>query len=787
MPQRAETIQKILDDRKPITEKTAKTIGLLQSLNKELVELGNYLPKIRAKCDPDKLNPLENDLSDCRTQLQNCWTDLDQLRARFDRSTFNIGIVGNAGQGKSTFLQTLTGLSNEEIPAAPGVQHCTGAPSIIVNDTEVFAEVEFYTAEEFLQNIIRPFYDELTLDNPPETLADFRRNTLPEKDFGASQQNLYDSLKRRQQGITSYENLLGQAKKRISRNEFREYIAQQDTTGRPLFKWIAVRMVTVHCPFQVSDVGKVAVCDTPGLGDFVCGAEGNLIRNIAENLDAVTMLKMVPKTRGVDARDTNLYDLLPKAIDIFAPSEWSYFIVNRSEEDSDDRVAEFQADIRNRNIAVRRMTTLNALKREEVLSGFDQILNDITENQQRLDERLYKARYENVNQALRRIRETVRSVQMLIYDALPTDESDPTRIQTWFQDCWRRISEGLHRIVEDRKALVRNMSGQPESAPSTPQTSVTYPTTGTVVETTVKRQGAWGTQKLTQPEPPPLSQKDAKVVDPNVNAFLKKLEKITHDLEMRDELKNVTEKDFAALGLAQFMADRRHALRHRLTKEFDTLDEELTTDCKEVRRQIYEVLTKQGKLGGIIPQTVPDDWFEELAKLWDGKEGAEEIQRSLRRLLQITISFQGYLLPEIREKLSPLQDNANLAGVVEAVSQLWTESFGFDKQQDNTWDRIHKKLQDAWKESVQGCRSALRELAVKLEKAKIAVIDDFFDSFIRFDGPKATEDRWYRFYYDHRHNIWKEEFAGIKANKEMYDLGTSIVNTIERTIGELQK
>jgi len=185
MLQRAEIIQKILDDRKPITEKTAQTIGLLQSLDNGLAELSGYLPKIHTKCDSEKLSQLENDLTDCRSQLRDCWADLEQLCSRFSRNTFNIGIVGNAGQGKSTFLQTLTGLSNDEIPAAPGVQHCTGAPSIIVNDTEVFAEVEFYTVEEFLKNVIRPFYDELKLENPPESLQEFRRNTLQEKEFGA--------------------------------------------------------------------------------------------------------------------------------------------------------------------------------------------------------------------------------------------------------------------------------------------------------------------------------------------------------------------------------------------------------------------------------------------------------------------------------------------------------------------------------------------------------------------------------------------------------------------------
>ena len=495
-------------------------------------------------------------------------------------------------------------------------------------------------------------------------------------------------------------------------------------------------------------------------------------------------MKMVPKARGIEPKDTNLYDLLPKAINIFAPNEWSYFIVNRSDADDDERVNEFQTDIRNKNINVRRMIALDARKREDVLSGFDQILDDITENQQKLDDRLFKARYGHVEQTIRRIQETVRNVQTLLKDALPTDDSDPTRIQAWFQDCWSRVSAGLLRILDERKALVRNMTGDSESVPLSVQVNAIYPTTG-AQNVTIRPSGFGQPQKPVQPEPPPLSPQEVKMVDPHGLAFLQRLEKITHDLEMRDELKNVTPADYAAMGLEQFMADRRHALRYRLIKEFDMLDNELTTDCKEVRRQIYEVLTKQGKLGGIIPQTDPDDWFKELAKLWEGKDGAEEIQRSLRRLLQITISFQGYLLPEIREKLSPLQENAGIANIVDAVLQQWIASYGF--QQDGSWERVHRKLLNAWKKSVQDCRSALRELAAKLEKAKIAVIDDFFDSFVRFDGPDKTGLRWSRFYFEHRRDIWKEEFAGIKANKEMYDLGTGIVSTIERTIGELQK
>jgi len=390
MQQRAETIQKILDNRKPIAEKTSQTIGQLQSLDTELAGLIDYLPKIRSKCDPEKLNPLENNLSGCRMQLRDCWGDLEQLRSRFDRNTFNIGIVGNARQGKSTFLQSLTGLTNAEIPTA-AAGHCTGSPSIIVNNTEIYAEVEFYTTEEFLSDVIRPFYTTLGLGESPASVNDFRR-PLPKKEFNVTQEGLFAELKKRQERINAYENLLNKQPIRIRQEEFREYIAQQDVTGAPLSKWIAVKMVTIHCPFLVSDVGRVAVCDTPGLGDFICGAEANLVYNIGRHIDAVVMLKRVTYGGIVTPEDTQLYDLLKSAIPEFPPNEWSHFLVNRSDEEP-NVAAHFKNQIIEKGIRTRRLIELDCREQQSVLGEFDTILDDIADNQQRLDDRLYKARY----------------------------------------------------------------------------------------------------------------------------------------------------------------------------------------------------------------------------------------------------------------------------------------------------------------------------------------------------------------------------------------------------------
>jgi ABC-type phosphate/phosphonate transport system ATPase subunit len=45
---------------------------------------------------------------------------LEKLQARFSCDTLNIGVIGIMRQGKSTLLQSLTGLGNNVIPAQSG-------------------------------------------------------------------------------------------------------------------------------------------------------------------------------------------------------------------------------------------------------------------------------------------------------------------------------------------------------------------------------------------------------------------------------------------------------------------------------------------------------------------------------------------------------------------------------------------------------------------------------------------------------------------------------------------
>ena len=77
---------------------------------------------------------------------------LELLKRRFSRDAVQVAFVGYERQGKSRFLQSISGLSNNVIPAYSGTS-CTGAVSVIHNVGSGFsATIKFYTlAEEATQ------------------------------------------------------------------------------------------------------------------------------------------------------------------------------------------------------------------------------------------------------------------------------------------------------------------------------------------------------------------------------------------------------------------------------------------------------------------------------------------------------------------------------------------------------------------------------------------------------------------------------------------------------------
>lgn len=66
------------------------------------------------------------------------------IEERFSRKTINIAVIGGARQGKSKLLQTISGLSNEVIPAFD-TSDCTGATSMIKKENKILVFIGRHT------------------------------------------------------------------------------------------------------------------------------------------------------------------------------------------------------------------------------------------------------------------------------------------------------------------------------------------------------------------------------------------------------------------------------------------------------------------------------------------------------------------------------------------------------------------------------------------------------------------------------------------------------------------
>ena len=81
------------------------------------------------------------------------------IRDRAIRTTVNIGVVGQTGSGKSTFLQQITNLPAGVIPPANGPRPTTAARSRFMHSRDrAEAEIKLLTWEEFREKYTAPLH-----------------------------------------------------------------------------------------------------------------------------------------------------------------------------------------------------------------------------------------------------------------------------------------------------------------------------------------------------------------------------------------------------------------------------------------------------------------------------------------------------------------------------------------------------------------------------------------------------------------------------------------------------
>ena len=119
----------IANDVDIIIQRRNEKVEIIRKQNEHIEEICSGLNKLQEQKDKmlnnNKLK-LSNESLECiqqidlhsfqlkQTKLREAFRNIEE---RFSRKTINIAVIGGARQGKSKLLQTISGLSNEVIPA----------------------------------------------------------------------------------------------------------------------------------------------------------------------------------------------------------------------------------------------------------------------------------------------------------------------------------------------------------------------------------------------------------------------------------------------------------------------------------------------------------------------------------------------------------------------------------------------------------------------------------------------------------------------------------------------
>ncbi|MCR5164248.1 MAG: hypothetical protein K6C40_09545 [Thermoguttaceae bacterium] len=731
------TIQQQIDitlmKRQEFAKKPKKMVDLLTILESNIRDFVNQvLLKLVAKTDGKRqmeLQSLINDLGEFinRNRIGTVRTRLDEIRQRFERNTLCVGLVGMHGQGKSKFLQGITGLGDTIIPTGARGD-MTGAQMIFHNDSETHAKLQFYTEEEFLEYVVSPIFKAIDLVSPNSIwdFLNYSNEQLEQKRERAKE--LVSTIDNLRKAYPSYKNLLKGGSKEIDCEDIQEWTSKHDEEDRPLYKWMAVKLANIYCPFPNMEGLHISVVDTPGMGDSYVPNEGSKLReNFTLNVDDVCFFRRILQ-RGLGEQDDRLYTTAHEALPELNVKDWSHFLVNVFESEKDDITAQqmlatlrkgFEDPNRRFYGMQDRYHEIYVCKgnppetnRDNVISLFSIIVSDMAQNQEKLDDLLFKNRTEKVYELVRSLEDILTKAARLIpkgdgiLSGLEFDER--------FKDYFTKIYAGLKRLVAEKR------------------------------------------QKRDE-------------YDEELSDLIDNLVKEVTE-EVKQDLSSLKEDDIGDQHL--FAHDRFHKLRVMLATKFDILDINLDKGMKEIHERLTSILCEQGGLGHLFAdeKLQPKEYLLKLARKFEEIEGCDKLANVLQKHLATSLSFRMYLLPQVRSTLDPIDyDSEEAPEIRPGVS----------------WEENKQAIIKAFAVAAFDCAEKLKKITSKKNQAIFAVVDQLKDGLIYTDGYIHCQNMWKELYRQNQESIWIEEGQEAKVKRELRHQWEDKARTIRDTLRQL--
>ena len=659
--------------------------------------------------------------------------DLENIQKRLSRDTLNIAVIGKARQGKSRLLRTITGLSQYEIPDNDGPV-CTGVRSDIVNDPdapEAWAYVDFLSEDDFVQNVIGPYFRELKKHdsriNIPANIEDFMYCMIPDRDTFTTEDirdetrmRIYiGELEKLRSHLSDYRQFLGKGRSsRIPRDKIRSYVVQQDLdTGEPIYTHLAVDRVEIHCKFPKTGAASLRLIDLPGLGDTRMGDTERMIEALSDQVDLVFFVTM-PSGKGSDVfeEDINLYSQARRALGRKLPIErWSFWVLNHKEdEDNLKQCGVFAEALRNKNVRVASIITANCTSDSEVSEQLITPALDFLEvNIERNDREYARSLQDMMNSTVKSFRSVV-SEASKIFTGQNNFEKDSELFDRLFDDLWFKLNAGLGRCV-------RISSSKLVEARETPCAALEDELRRTI-----------------------NAEKDAANQGQEINGITREV--------VEDTWLNSSGYEAAHSDL---LTRLRSALSRRMQQNIDAvIRREVLIPMQEY---LCEVLAKSGKLDTHFKAHGREILDELIEFSGQHTDAMPSIYNGLVKFKNADINCETRIMPLIAKPLDLLNPDKEESKLM--------------KGRLNSADGIFESLIDIYKTTLDELEGRLMDGDIYTEPNRIAfeIAQNFVDSMTNPpDSPVRIDTQWRALYRYIRSDVWPEQIGATQIRRDAY-------------------
>jgi len=669
------------------------------------------------------------------------------VEARFSRDTVNIGVSGSARVGKSTLLQSISGLNDEQIPTGRDIP-VTAVRSRIYHSTRPpVALLRLHSPETFLDEVISPYHKELQMTRVPGTLAEFRTWTYPDSPEGpgarAGDVALLVRLREMQQALWSYEGDLTGGDKSVPLEELRPYVAyptsaERASATRLEHRYLAVRDVRIDCRFPETDVDQLGIVDLPGLGEVAADAEKHHVTGLRHDVDVVLLVKRAAEGMAywstADAQAINLLDDARGSIR--DRGDFVYIVVNARPGDTAladalraDIVRQVNDGQENRYFTILSTDVANpAQVRADVLSP---LLNALANRLPVMDAE-FLAGARDQAQAVRARIKTALGELATVLSGLKSMSGDMR------EDLEGRAKELRNDLMDALNVLVQDLEKQATSDDDDP-------------EYVAAVEAAYGAAR-----------------DWIASGF-----GVGEQAWCREAVKSFGRER----GSAKYASDQLNLVRVRVSGFYARLNDYFAARVEEARRQVGVIL--QAHLGTLLADIDPagDKAGTELLKrsvtvLTEASPPCAELAAAIQVLVELNLEYRTQFHPRVREQLQGLR-----AQLKDAKGRPYT---AITVELDEAGARqLYSYCHDRARQAAHATRNAL--LAEKITPLLVifAAVEQFEDALIR----SGTSERDFeRLAFSYREELWPGVFAGVAEGHARHAKVTRLMKTINEKL-----